>query len=307
MPNNHKNILVIKLGALGDFIQSLGPMKAIRKYHPDSTVTLLTTKPFQGFAEKCGYFDDIWLDKRPKWHQPLDWLALRKKLNAGHFARVYDLQNNDRTALYLKLFSPHPEWVGAAPGASHRNTSPERTAGLAYHGHVQTLGLAGIHNVEIDTMDWIGADLQKFNLQTPYALIVPGSAPTRPEKRWPAEYYVSLCQQLSNQGIQPVLIGTDAEKTITGQIAQDCKTCLDLTGKTSLDDIVALGRGAACAIGNDTGPMHMIAPTGTKTFVLFTRHSNPVRHAPIGNDVQIVLVDEKSEAEVIENILGTLT
>ena len=124
MPQN--NILVIKLGALGDFIQALGPMRAIRAHHPDAHITLLTTPPFAALAEKSGYFNDIIIDARPKWHQPLAWLNLRRRLNDGNFTRVYDLQNNDRTALYFKLFSPRPEWVGVAPGASHRNTSPTR-------------------------------------------------------------------------------------------------------------------------------------------------------------------------------------
>ena len=30
---NQRRILVVKLGALGDFIQALGPMRAIRDYH----------------------------------------------------------------------------------------------------------------------------------------------------------------------------------------------------------------------------------------------------------------------------------
>src|SRR5688572_19691096 len=185
------NILVIKLGALGDFIQALGPMKAIRAHHPQSHITLLTTKPFASLAQASGYFNSIEIDERPKWTQPHKWMSLRKKLKSGNFSRVYDLQNNDRTGFYLRLFSPRPEWVGAARGASHRNDSPLRTAGLAFDGHVQTLALAGIQNVQIDTLDWMKSDISRFNLKKPYVLIVPGSAPSRPEKRWP--YYAALC------------------------------------------------------------------------------------------------------------------
>src|SRR5688572_30655140 len=103
------NILVIKLGALGDFIQALGPMKAIRAHHPQDRITLLTTRPFVSLAQDSGYFDSVEIDERPKWAQPHKWLSLRKKLNAGKFARVYDLQNNDRTGFYLRLLSPTPE------------------------------------------------------------------------------------------------------------------------------------------------------------------------------------------------------
>lgn len=302
MPDAHKKILVIKLGALGDFIQALGPMKAIRNHHKDAHITLLTTKPFRDMAQKSGYCDDIWLDERPKWHRPLAWIKLHRLLNNGNFSRVYDLQNNDRTALYLKLFNPKPEWVGAAPGASHRNTSPERIAGLAYDGHVQTLALGGVTDIAIDDLGWISTDISSLALKKPYALVIPGSAPNRPEKRWPAKNFSALCAAMNEKNIQPVLIGTDAEKDVTGSIAAQCPYVLDLTGKTSLYDIVSLARGAAFVIGNDTGPMHLAGPTGTSTYVLFTKHSNPARHAPLGENVHALACDHKTGKEIQERI-----
>ncbi len=279
-------ILVIKLSAFGDFIQALGPMKAIKNHHPNTSITLLTTKPFKGLAEKSGYFDDIILDERPKWYQFGKLRALKKIFNAGKFGRVYDLQNNDRTGLYFKLFTPKPEWIGAAKGASHRNTSPERTAGLAFNGHVQTLKLAGVTPVTVDTMDWIEGNSADFGAKEPYALIVSGCAPQHPYKRWSAEHYAELCHYLIEQGVQPVLIGTEQERDVTQQIAQACPDALDLTGKTSLFDIVVLAKSAELAVGNDTGPMHMIGPTGCKTLVLFSGNSNPIHHAPLGVDVR---------------------
>lgn len=291
MSFEQKKILVIKLGALGDFIQALGPMKAIRQHHPDARITLLTTRPFKSFAEKSEYFDDIWLDERPKFYQPLKWISLRKKLNGGKFTRVYDLQNNDRTSIYFKLFSPKPEWSGAVKGASHQNANPDRSKGLAFYGHKETLGIAGIDTVEIDTLDWIKADIGFFNLKKPYALIVAGCAPTRPEKRWPAEYFIALCRYLIDQEMQVVLLGTDSEKDITNQIRDACPQTLNLTGKTSLFDLAALGRKAEITIGNDTGPMHIIAPTGCKTLVLFSGSSKPVKHAPLGAHVSTLQED----------------
>lgn len=281
-----ENILVIKLGALGDFVQSLGPMKAIRGHHKDARITLLTTAPFETLAKQSGYFDDIIVDTRPKFFQLGKWLSLRAQLNAGKFTRVYDLQNNDRTDFYLKLFSPKPIWVGAGKGATIRNASPERTAGLAFFGHVQTLALAGISNVDIDSMDWVNGRSDFDGLQKPYIILVPGSAPSRPEKRWPADHYAAIANIISENGFQPVLIGTEAERATTDAIMALAPHALNLTGQTKLFDIVALARNAAGAIGNDTGPMHMIAPTGIPTLALFSKHSNPKRHAPIGANVK---------------------
>jgi ADP-heptose:LPS heptosyltransferase len=97
MPSNNsqqEKILVIKLGALGDFIQALGPMAAIRAHHPKANITLLTTKPFEKLATNSNYFDAIWLDEKPKFFHFKKWISFKNKLNAAHISRVYDLQNN---------------------------------------------------------------------------------------------------------------------------------------------------------------------------------------------------------------------
>ena len=282
MGETHQNILVIKLGALGDFVQALGPMAAIRRHHPEARITLLTTRPLVSFAEQSGYFNNILIDDRPRWHDVKGWLALRRTLNAGGFTRVYDLQNNDRTSFYLRLFGQKPEWVGIAPGASHRNTSPQRTAGQAFDGHVQTLALAGITDVVLDDLSWIAGDIEAYGLQSPYVLLVPGSAPQHPQKRWPAASYGALAARLAEKGYQPVIIGTAGEAELAEEIRRICPAARDLTGRTDLLALPVLARQAAGAVGNDTGPMHLIAPAGCPSIVLFSGASNPVRHAPKG-------------------------
>lgn len=289
-----QNILVIKLGALGDFIQALGAMAAIRQHHMDSKITLLTTPAYESFAKECPYFDDVALDVRPKFMDFSGWASLIKIFKQGQYSRVYDLQNNDRTSLYFKLFSlfqKNLEWVGAAKGASHCNISPERIAGHALDGHKQTLKLAGIKDVSLDELQWMQADISKFSLKTPYILMVPGSSPSRLEKRWPASSYACLAQMLSEWGYQIVLLGTEAEKEITQNIQNQCENCIDLAGKTNLFEIVSMARQAQGAFGNDTGPMHAIAATRCPSIVLFSQASNPIRHAPKGKMVQVLQED----------------
>ncbi len=287
--STHPKILVIKLGALGDFIQALGPMAAIRRHHPQDKIVLLTTKPFESFAESCGYFDGVIVDERPGVLNLPAWRRLKKTLNVEKFTRVYDLQNNDRTGFYFKLFARKPEWVGIAPGASHRNDDPDRSKGHAFDGHVQTLRLAGINDVRIDTLEWMQENVSSFSLRKPYVLLVPGSAPARPEKRWPAEHYGRLAQVLVQLGFQPVLIGGPADIDPAEKIMRACPEALNLAGQTSLQQIAGIARGAATAIGNDTGPMHLIAATGCPCLVLFSKTSNPVKHAPMGANVTVIL------------------
>ena len=53
--NSKKNFLVIKHGALGDFILSFGPFAAIRKHHSRDHLALLTTSFFEDFAKESNY------------------------------------------------------------------------------------------------------------------------------------------------------------------------------------------------------------------------------------------------------------
>lgn len=304
-----KKILIIKLSALGDFVIALGAMKAIRSHHPDAKITLLTTNPYKALAQQSGYFNDIWIDNRPKVYNLPHWFKFKKQINDAKFDRVYDLQNNDRTSIYFNLFSPKPEWVGATRGASHYYDGLDRTAGLPLDGLKLTLKAADIENVSVDPMDWMNDDTARFNLPDKYALIVSGAAPSRPEKRWPAEKYAEFCKVIHDQGITPVLIGTESEKEITAIISKAVPAAVNLAGQTNLFDLVPLARNAQFAVGNDTGPMHMIAPTGCKSLVLFSHASKPTRNAPMGDNVAIIQVENWDDLSVndVKNKINSWT
>ncbi len=280
-----RRILVIRLSALGDFIMALPAMAAIRRYHPDAEISLLTTKPLAELAKQSGWFNHIEIDPRPGWREIGKWIRLRRWLRACRFDRVYDLQSQDRTALYFRLFWPNrsPEWSGIAPGASHRHIDPARRRMHAFDIHAAQLAIAGICDIPQPDLVWLDEDTRKFGLPSRIALLVPGSAPHRPAKRWPAAQYGALAQLLVDQGITPVVIGTADERPLAQAIRAICPKARDLTGQTSLFAIAGLARRAAFAIGSDTGPMHLIAMIGCRVISLFSDESNPARSAPRGN------------------------
>lgn len=293
-----ERILIIKHGAFGDLIQSLGPMAAIRAHHPRAHITLMTTQPFADFMRACPHIDDVFIDTRPRFINLPTLLRLRSWLKAQQFTRVYDLQNSDRSCVYfyLMLPGPRPEWVGTAIGASHRNQSPLRTAGLAFTGHVQTLALAGIKNIQIDRLEWVKTDLERFRLPENYALIVPGSSPQHPGKRWPATHYHDLVYHLIAHQITPIIIGGKNETNLAQEIAAGNNTVINLCGQTQMNDLPELARGAYIAIGNDTGPMHVFAATGCQTITLFDmQFSNPIRHQPLGAHSQAISVPDLAQ------------
>jgi len=300
-------ILVIKLGALGDFIQAIGPMQAIRRHHRDARIVLLTTEPLRDLARAIGVADEIWIDARGSLLDVPYWLELRRRLRARRFDRVYDLQTSDRSGWYFRLFGPgpRPEWSGIAPGASHRHDNPARDRLHTIERQADQLARAGITDVRPPEMAWVKADVQRFELARPYALIVPGGAPHRPEKRWPLERYADLVKALVARRLKPVILGAPAEASLGHALASVSSEVRDLVGRTALEEIPALARDAACAVGNDTGPMHLIAAMGCPAIVLFSHASDPALCAPRGAAVAI-LRSARLEDLALEEVLAAL-
>ena len=301
-----ENILVIKHGALGDVVLAQGPFQAIRAAHPNAKITLLTTKPFRSFLQGAGLFDEIWIDEKPKiWN--LGQLArLKSKLRAGDFARVYDLQTSSRSSSYLKLFgSPKPEWSGVAKGCSHPHANKERGRLHTLERQAEQLKGAGIQAIPPVDFSWAASDISTFPLAKEFALLVPGGSAHRPEKRWPAARYADLANELAAKSVQPVLLGGSAEADVIDVIMAQCEGALNLSGKTSLEDIVSLSGKAKFAIGNDTGPLHLIAAVGCPVTVLFSAASDPARARPRGPSVT-VLREQMLEDLSFERVVETL-
>lgn len=72
-----------------------------------------------------------------------------------------------------------------------------------------------------------------------------------------------------------MLVGTQDEADVFSAISALCPGVKQLLGQTSFAELAALGREAACAIGNDTGPMHLIAYSGCPSLMLFSQASLP--------------------------------
>ena len=284
------SVLVIKLGALGDFVQATGPFAAIRAHHPDCRITLLTTAPFADLARAGGWFDEVWLDRRPAAFDVLGWLALRKSLRGGGFTRVYDLQTSDRSNFYARLFWPGapPEWSGIAKGCSHPHANPRRDFMHTLERQTEQLSMAGIAAVPPPDLSWAAADIARFDVPEPFALLVPGGAPHRPAKRWPAAYFRALAERLAGDGVIPVVIGSDSEAGLAAEIASGLPAVRNLVGQTSLLDLAALSYRAWAAIGNDTGPMHVAAIAGCHCLALYSDESDPTLCAQRGPNVTIL-------------------
>ncbi len=270
-----RRVLVIRLGALGDFVLSGPAFAGIRAHHADAEVTLLTTAPYADLARRLLWFDRVVVDRRPRAWNVLALARLRRFLRG--FDRVYDLQTSSRSTWYGRL-AGGGEWSGIGRGMRYRDTDPERDRLHTRERLEGQLRQAGIARLPVP--DWSALATGVPELPPRAALLVPGAAPHRPAKRWPAERFADLAAILASRGLVPVVLGGPAEAPLAALIRERCLAALDLTGRTAMADLFGLAARAELAVGNDTGPMHIAAAMGCRSLVLFGPDSDPALTAP---------------------------
>jgi ADP-heptose:LPS heptosyltransferase len=303
MDTDRQNILIVKLGAFGNIVLSLAAFAAIRQHHAAARISVLTSAAYADWLRTFPYFNEVLIDPRPAWWDLATARRLGRMLMDGHFSRVYDLQTSTRSSRYFRLFGAkyRPEWSGIAFGCSHPDRDPRRNQ---LHDTVRQQGQlrqAGITDFPAADLSWCRGDIARFNLPAVFALLVPGSSPNRLAKRWPTAQYRALAERLVERGIAPVIIGAGAER----ELAADIPNAFDLIGQTGFGDLADLARAAQFAVGNDTGPMHLIATAGCPTITLFSNSSNPAQCAPAGRWTRILQRPDLADLSV-EAVLESL-
>jgi ADP-heptose:LPS heptosyltransferase len=280
-------ILVIKHGALGDFIQALPAIRALRLKYPHAHLALQTTPALERLARPCPWLDAVDPEGRPAKLRAR--LALARRVRRD-FDLIVDLQNSERTAMMFYLATPAPAWSGVVLGASHAFFDSQRTrkhASEALADQVVAVGAdRGVALAPPDLRWAIPADfsLARFGLDSGrFAVLAAMASPGRDVKRWPGQRFAALAGTLGNAGIIPVFVGAAVERAAIAALADAVPGARNLAGETDLADLAGLCAHARIAVGNDTGPMFIAAAAGAPCLVLYSRHSQPPeRCAPRG-------------------------
>lgn len=299
-----KTILVIRLGALGDILQFFGAFQTIRAAHPDATIDALTLPPYAALFEGSGLFDAVHAPPKPK--GPAAWLRLVSTLRRRRYDRVYDLQRNDRTAfLFRAMRLGRPlDWSGVVRGCSHYTPGLWESDAHAIDKIAIQMRDAGLPTPARSDLSFLDGAVDDLAPPTPFAIIAPATAPSRPRKRWPADRYAEIARRLFAQGVSSAVVGGPGDQAVCAQAA--ASGALDLCGRTDFGQLAALGRRAAAALGGDTGPMHLLSLVGCPVLSLYGEDSDPERTKPLGPAVDI-LRDETMAALNVERVWTRLS
>ncbi len=288
---NFSNILVIKLGALGDFVQATPAFEALRKRFPHACLTLLTTAPYREFGQKLGFFQKIMVDQRLKAHKVFDLFSFLRTLQRQQFDCVIDLQNVDRTRLY--------SWFLKCPwyGPFYENAQ-----------HPQQRFTTFLKNMGIDHMPSLNLEKLGENftgpIPRPYVLVVPGSSGAHDgAKCLSQENYAFLCQKLLEKGIHSLIMGGKGQDF--SKLQALCPEAINLVGQTSFYHIISLAKHAVFAVGNDTGPMLLAASGGCPTITFYSDKNPPTIGGALGENhfsVHVSCLKSLGVQEMIQHV-----
>ena len=287
-----KDILIIKLGALGDVVMATGMIERIVRHHAPHRCTLLTSPAY-------GELFSAWPGMEIK---TFDRTSLRSTLATvlwmrnQHFLRVYDLQSNDRSGAMCGL-SGIPERAGNHPRYPY-NMHPEsrytgqchihtrmldilKAAGISADGVAPRLNPPGADRELVD--GWLGKkDLMDRKLVIMHA----GASTRRPEKCWP--YFSELAVSLARRGHLTLWAGGPEDRSVNAELSRT--SGIDATAAFSLLQLVALASRAEFAVTNDSGPMHLLACASIPVYGLFGP-SNWRRNHAVGQRDRVLSLD----------------
>ncbi len=119
-----------------------------------------------------------------------------------------------------------------------------------------------------------------------FVALMPG-AEFGPAKRWPSEHYAGLARIMMEKDLGVALLGSRNDAPVTAEIAARAPGCVDLAGRTRLEDAIDLIAAARLAVSNDSGLMHVAAAVETPIVAVYGSTS-PENTPPLSDDRELV-------------------
>lgn len=304
-----KNICILRLSAIGDVCHAVSMVQSIQRQWPKVKITWVIGKLEALFLASLPNIEFIVFDKRKGFSGLLE---LKKTLAGRDFDVLLHMQAALRSSLvswcipakvklgFDRARAKEGQWLFSNARIKSQK-HPHVLDGFAAFG--EALGL------EVQAPRWdmgISAEDDRWALEqvassAPFVVISP--AASKAERNWSVEGYTAIAEYLHGKGYGIVLTGgpTDMERELSQSIIQSCSfPILDLVGKTTLQQLLAVIRQAHLVIAPDTGPTHMAVVVGTPVVGLYA-HSNPRRTGPycyldyVVNEYDAIIEEQKGK------------
>ena len=308
-----QKILIVKLSAIGDVIQTLPMMEALKNQYPQAQIDWLVEEDASDLLVGHPALNRVIVSRRKSWQKRLFqkshfWATCSeikkfvRELRSVHYDWVIDNHGIFKSGIMVALsrgrrkigFKPFP---GIADEGNYLFTN-ERYQPLPMDRHaleryLDLIAQVGVSVKEPDLKFSVPAGarykaekvLREQGLTSSPLVIIHPMAKW-PTKQWPLGNFARLADNLMAQGASLVFTGSpddrEAVHSILGQI-QNQQRMVNLAGKTDLKELAGVFSLADLVLAPDTGPMHLAAAVHAPLIALFGPTA-PWRTGPYGNN-----------------------
>jgi heptosyltransferase-1 len=307
------NILIVRLGALGDVVHAIPAAAALRKAYPGARIDWLVDAKHRAIVDLVTAVDRTIVLESPTLQ---GWTALVPVLRRTSYDLAIDLQGLLKSAVlarasgaarvvgfsiwHLREKTARPfysDTVDVGRSDAGRTADVGRTSQVRHTEHVITKNLRLLSAVGVDDLTIA------FPLATPTSIaldhlrdVVPGdrrfalinAGAAWPNKRWPPERFGEVAAFLRDAcAVTPVVLWGPGEEALAASVAAASDGSAIVAPPTDIHDLVALSQHAALVVSGDTGPLHIATATGTPAVGLFGP-TDPARNGPFIADDEVV-------------------
>ena len=317
------NILIVRTDRIGDVVLTTPAIKSLRKAYPFARICVLVTAATADLVNGNPYVDEVLVDDREGRHKGLfGSLRLIREIRLKQFdlAIIFHTKRRYNLACYLSRIPYRLGYKNEKFGflLSHPLKDP-RALGEKHEAEYcqDVLKAIGIENDDLDVFvpyqkaaeEWMSQWMQENNLKAnDFITIHPGASDVN--KCWPTANFSLLMDRLAERyALKIVLIGSPQTAPVSAEILRQThknSQVLDLTGKTSVAQMVSLLRRTRLLISNDSGPVHVAAGVGASVISLFMRNQpgiNSERWKPLG-PMSFILDNKQQPGSIsVDNVL----
>lgn len=283
----------MRLSAIGDVCNSVPLVRNLQQAWPDTSITWLI-----GSAEHSlvGDLDGIEFLSYHKREGTLDGVKPAQRLKGRRFDVLLHMQASWRANLLafqinapIKLGFDRKRAGDAQWLFTNQKVAPAPRVHVSegFRGFGDALGIPrSSWRWDIPLSEAHRSFASQWILSTqPTLVISPCSSQRRNNWRnWPAERYAEVARAaMERHGLRVILTGgrTEMERQYADRIRElGGSEIVDLVGKTSLKELLALIERATVVLAPDSGPVHMATATGTPAIGLYAT-TNPGRASPL--------------------------
>jgi heptosyltransferase-1 len=274
-------VLIVRLSAIGDCVQTFPLACAVRDHWPTAHITWVVEKVSAPLVAACDAVDRVvTIPKRFSTSFKL-LRALRTQLHSTPFDLVLDPQGLTKSGLVSWLSGARRRIGFARPASREFNPilQTELVKSTALHRidrYLELLRPLGIHRPNVRyglelppaTIATAKAIATRPELHTGYAVINPGAG--WDSKRWPIERFAEVARHLGARSLPSLVVWAgQAERAMAEEIVSKSAGSAHLAPPTTLLELAAFLQSASIFVSADTGPLHLAAAVGTPCVALF--------------------------------------